>query len=139
METSIELSGRAQQFYALSRRWESDLEFFKIETAFFHRLLDDYFVRLFDPVYFQNLKQTGAKLSELEKDENELRKQLSRHLKQFELITENVIPEDIDNLAEAQTSIETLVGKLVSDYRGTKKELFDLVEKAMTEKKLIVE
>lgn len=138
METSAELSARAQQYYVLSRRWESDLEFFKIETAFLHRLLDDYFVRLLNPVYFEDLKQTGARLFDLEKDESELRKQLSGHLKQLELVAENIIPEDIGNLTDAHVEIGSLVSKLVNEYREVKKQLFALVERAMTEKKLIV-
>lgn len=138
METSAELSDRAQQYYVLSRRWESDLEFFKIETAFLHRLLDDYFVRLLNPVYFEDLKQTGAKLFDLEKDENELRKQLSAHLKQLELVAENIIPEDTGSLTDAHFEIGSLVSKLVNEYREVKKQLFALVERAMTEKKLIV-
>jgi len=138
METSVELSARAQQYYILCRRWESVLEFFKIETAFLHRLLDDYFVRLLAPAYFEDLKHTSAKLFELEKNESALLKQLSVHLKQLELVAENVIPEDIENLADAQVEIESLVSKLVNEYREVKKELFALVEKAMNEKKLIV-
>jgi hypothetical protein len=139
METTAELSVRAQQYYILSRRWDSDLEFFRIETAFLHRLLDEYFVRLLDPVYFDNLKQTGAKLFVLEKDENELRKQLTAHLKLLELIAENIIPEDTANLTDNQVQIESLVNKLTNEYREVKKDLFALVEGAMKEKKLIVE
>jgi hypothetical protein len=139
MDTTAELSANAQQYYNLSRHWASDIEFFKIETVLIRHLLDNYFVRLLNPIHFENLRQTRAKLFELGKVENELRKQLSNHLKQLELVAKNIIPENTRNLADAQGGIESLVSKLAKDFREIKKELFALVERTMTETKLIAE
>jgi hypothetical protein len=138
METAVNLSPRSLQYYIVSRHWGSDLEFFKIETAFFHRLLDDYFVRLLSPEYFENLKKTSSKLFQLEKDENEVRRQLNDHLKQLELTAENIIPEDLEELSAAHSRLESSVIRFINEYREVKKDLFDLVESAMKEKKLIV-
>ena len=137
METALSLSARSQQIYVLCRHWESDLEFFRIETAFLHRLLDDYFVQLLSPEYFEDLKKSTQKLFELEKEENGLRQQIMDHMKQVELAAENVAPEDPEKLADAQATIEALLLKLINDYREVKKEMFALVEKAMHSKKLI--
>ena len=59
------------------------------------------------------------------------------HMKQIELAAENVIPEDAEKLLDEQATIESLLLKLISDYREVKKEMFTLVEKAMDRKKLI--
>ncbi|MBS1532252.1 MAG: hypothetical protein JSU01_18265 [Bacteroidetes bacterium] len=139
METALSLSSRSQQSYVLCRHWESDLEFFKIETAFLHRLLDDYFVRLLSPEFTDKLRETSKKLFELEKDENSLRQQLTAHMKQLELTAENVISEDIEKLADEQATLESLLFKLINEYRTVKKEMFALVEKARREKKLITQ
>ena len=139
METALSLSARSQQFYVMCRHWQSDMEFFKIETAFLHRLLDDYFVQLLSPEFFDKLKETSQKLFGLEKDENSLRQQLGSHIKQMELTAENVIPEDTEKLADTQATLESLLFKLINEYRDVKKEMFALVESAGHAKKLIVE
>jgi len=139
METALSLSARSQQFYVMCRHWQSDMEFFKIETAFLHRLLDDYFVQLLSPEFFDKLKETSQKLFGLEKDENSLRQQLASHIKQMELTAENVIPEDTEKLADTQATLESLLFKLINEYRDVKKEMFALVESAGHAKKLIVE
>jgi hypothetical protein len=137
METTLSLSARSQQYYVMCRHWESDLEFFRIETAFLHRLLDDYFVQLLSPEYFAELKGCTQKLFELEKEENGLRQQLMMHRKQVELAAESIIPEDAEKVTEEQITIESLLIKLINDYREVKKEMFALVEKGMNRKKLI--
>jgi len=137
MEHGIDLSARAVQCYTLSRQWKSDLEFFRIETAFFHRLLDDYFVRLLAPPYIEQLKQTGKDLYKLEKDENRLIKLVDDQLTQLDLISEVVIPEDREILIEKHLQLEQLMASLISEYKEVKKQLFELVEKIMNENKLI--
>ena len=139
MEHGIDLSSSATQYYALSRQWESDLEFFRIETAFLHRLLDDYFVRLLAPAHIEKLKQTGKDLYKLENDESQLNKLLDEQLKKLNLISEAVIPEDQEELGVKQRQLEQLVANLTKEYREVKKQLFELVEKIMNENKLIVE
>lgn len=137
METALSLSARSQEIYVLCRHWESDLEFFRIETAFLHRLLDDYFVQLLSPERIEELKKTSQKLFELEKEENSVHQQIMTHMKQIELAAESVIPEDAEKLADEQATIESLLLKFINDYREVKKDMFTLVEKAMNRKKLI--
>jgi len=137
METALSLSARSQENYVLCRHWESDLEFFRIETAFLHRLLDDYFVQLLSPEHIKELKKSSQKLFELEKEENSLRQQITTHMKQIELAAESVIPEDAEKLADDQATIESLLIKLINDYREVKKEMFALIEKGANRKKLI--
>lgn len=139
MEHGIDLSSRATQYYALSRQWESDLEFFRIETAFLHRLLDDYFVRLLAPAHIDQLKKAGMNLYKLENDESRLSKLLDDQLKKLSLISEAIIPEDQQELSARHTELEQLVTNLTAEYREVKKQLFVLVEKVMNENKLIVE
>ncbi|MBS1527268.1 MAG: hypothetical protein JST19_16570 [Bacteroidetes bacterium] len=137
METAFSLSARSQQFYVLCRHWKSDLEFFRIEAAFLHRLLDDYFVQLLSPESFDKVQQTTQKLFKLEKDENSLHRQLTAHMKQLELAAENVVPEDNEKLADEQATLEALLFKLINEYREVKKEMFALVEGARHKRTLI--
>ena len=41
METQTTLSALSLQYYAVTRKWASDIEFFQFETAFLENLLND--------------------------------------------------------------------------------------------------
>jgi DNA gyrase/topoisomerase IV subunit A len=127
METITAMSSRSLQYYVVARRWVSDLEFFKIETQFLERLLDDHFTQLCSEDHIDKLRAVSKKLSVLEEDEQQADKLLSRQLKHLELMAEDALPEDADSLAATQVQLEYLVTNLTREYRGIKKELFQLV------------
>jgi hypothetical protein len=133
MEPAINLSARSLQYYIIDRHWESGLEFFRIETAFLHRLLEDHFVRLTGEKYFGNLKTTGKKLGKLEMDENRVSKLLYEQLTQLEFIAEDIIPENAEELAAKQVQLEYGVTTLTHEYREVKKEMFALIKSVMKE------
>jgi len=134
METATSLSSRALQYYVMARHWASDLEFFKTETKFFHRLLDDYIVYLSSANYEEKLKIIGKKLQKLEEDEKLTNELLTKQLKHLELMAEDIIPEDAESLAAMQIKLETLTTNLMREYRNTKKQLFLLVESALSKR-----
>lgn len=127
METITAMSSRSLQYYVISRRWVSDLDFFKTETQFLQRMLDDHFTQLCNEDYLDKLRDVSKKLLVLEQDEQQVDKLLARQLKNIELMAEDVIPEDADALAGTQVQLEYLITNLTREYRGVKKELFTLV------------
>ena len=133
MGTSSAMSSRSLQYYVTARQWSSDLEFFKIETAFLHRLMDDYFVPLCDKTYFEKFKIAGKELLKLEKESVRTDNLLIDQLKQVELMAEEIIPENAEDLAANQVQLEALMTRLTVDYRGVKKQLFELVESVIRE------
>ena len=135
METVTSMSSRSLQYYVVARRWSSDIEFFKIETAFLHRLLDNYFLRLCEREYIEQLEQTGMKLLKLEREESLADLLINEQLKYVELMAEDIIYENADELAVNQVKLEYLMTNLTRDYREVKKELFTLVEATMREDK----
>jgi hypothetical protein len=137
METTMSLSVPAIHYYVKARHWTSDLEFFKIETAFFYRLLNDYFIRVVEPAPMEALKQMVSKLSKLEEDEERAIKSVGDQLKQLELISENSIAENPEELANKQVKLEELMTKVNQEYRAVKNELFALVESAIMDTKII--
>ena len=122
------MSARSLQYYLIATRWASDLEFFKVETAFLHRLIEEYFIRLGGPKHIENFRKTGKALLKLEEDRNRADNLLTEQLKHLELMAEDVIPEDVNSLSDKQIQIEYLVTDLVNEYRSVKNELFVLVE-----------
>jgi hypothetical protein len=135
MGTITSMSARSLQYYVICRRWASDIEFFKIETVFLHRLLDDYFVRLCNPAHIDKLKHVGKNLLKLETEEYRADLLITEQLKNVELMTEDIIPENAEELTVNQVRLEYLMTNLILEYREVKKELFALVESAMHENK----
>lgn len=133
METSNALSARSLQYYAITRQWASDLEFFRIETAFLHRLMDDYFIRL-NAGHPDELRQIREALSELEKDKSRADQLLHEQLRELELMAEDVIPEDTEQLVGKQINLENLIAGIVKEYRNVKRKLFSQVEQVMRTK-----
>jgi len=137
MGTANAMSARSLQFYVIARRWASDLEFFDIEIAFLHRLIDDYFIALSSRKYFEALRPVGKNLLKLEEDRSRLASLLAKQLKQVELMAEDVIPENSEDLAVNQVHLEQLMTNLTFDYRNVKKVLFALVEHVMRDYKVL--
>ena len=135
MGTATATSARSLQYYVIALRWVSDLEFFNIETAFLHRLIDEYFIRLSDKTHFEKLKLAGNNLLKLEKDKSRADSLLTKQLKQVELMAEDIIPEKIENLTANQVQLEYLMADITKEYRTVKKELYTLIETVMREKK----
>jgi hypothetical protein len=128
MGTATAMSARSLQYYVIALRWVSDLEFFNIETAFLHRLIDEYFIRLSDKTYFEKLKLVRNNLLKLEKDKSLADSLLTKQLKQVELMAEDIVPEKVENLTANQVQLEYLMADITNEYRAVKKELFALIE-----------
>jgi hypothetical protein len=137
METITAMSSRSLQYYVISRRWVADLEFFRTETQFLQRLLDDHFTQLCNEDHIDKLREVSKKLVVLEQDEQQVDKLLTRQLKNIELMAEDVMPEDADALAGTQVQLEYLVTNLTREYRGIKKELFNLVTQVIHKHRLL--
>jgi len=133
MQTREELSARTAQYHASAIDWASDLEFFKVETVFFHRLLDDYFIRLSAPEYVQKLRIVERELLEMENDRYELDKLLLEHLNAIELTIMNAVSEKNEDLEVMHIRLGYLMTELMRKFRLTKKALFAVVEELLND------
>jgi len=133
MENEIEISSRSEAYYVITRRWASDLEFFKIETNFLHRLQQDYFIRSTDEFTVEKLREISFQLVRLHDDMRSADSQLNSQLKKIEAIAENEIPENIKVLSITHLALSHLMTNLIDEYRDIKKQLFTLVETIMRE------
>jgi REP element-mobilizing transposase RayT len=131
MENEIEISARAEAFYVVTRRWLSDLEFFKIEASFLHRLQQDYFIRSADQPTIEKLKAIGQQLAKLYADMESAVRHLDTQINSIDMIVENKIPEDVKVLSVTQLALGHSMTQLIDEYRRVKKQLFELVENIM--------
>src|SRR6202007_597257 len=109
MEAKISLSSRSIQFYVVSGKWASDLNFFKIETAFFHRLVNEHFKNLIVADRIAQFSATTERLGALDAEIHKTEVKLGLQLRLIELMAEDVIPEDTDSLAGEQVQLEQMM------------------------------
>jgi hypothetical protein len=128
MDTKASISTRSIQFYVVATKWASDLNFFKIETGFFDRLLEKHFKNLFPSGSSGNLHEINQKLSGLEDELCHIEKKLYLQLREIELMAEDIIPEDIDVLSSVQVQLEFAMASATKIFREVKKELFELID-----------
>jgi len=133
METALNMSARSLQFYVIAKKWFSDLQFYKIETAFFHSLIEDHFIHLTGAKYMPGLRQVNNDLLKLDRDIDETEGLLGGQIKHVELMAEDIIPEDTEAATITQVQLEYRITSLLHDYRQLKAELFKLVERVMRE------
>ncbi|MDB5126180.1 hypothetical protein [Mucilaginibacter sp.] len=137
METLNALSARSLQYYVMAEHWASDLKFFKIETAFFDKLIKEYFIPIGEISGMEALRDLLNKINRLKEDEQATCKMLTEQLQQLELMAEDFIPENIDSIQGKQVQLEYLVTNLTHEFREVKKDLFVKIENIMRESKNI--
>ena len=121
-------SSRSIQYYVAATKWNSDLNFFKIEASFFRRLLDRRLKNVFPTGSAVAQWEIRQKLEALETEQCYTEKKLGMQLREIELMAEDVIPENIDALVSMQVQLEFAMAALTKTFREVKKEIFGLID-----------
>src|SRR5579871_6376324 len=124
METTNSLSARSLQYYAIAKKWSSDIEFYKYETKFLRSLLDECFFNTPSKSDRAAIANINTDLMEIDVDKNQLELALEEQLKELELMAEDVVAEDTNQLAGKQIRLEYMVGNLFAEYKDLKREIF---------------
>jgi len=130
METLNSLSARSLQYFVIAKKWSSDLEFYKIEIKFLRTLLENNYFVLQNNGEKDTVKRINNDLMLLDVEKNQLERALNEQIQQLELMAEDVIPEDVVQVAGKQIRLEYLVTDLFSEYKDLKREIFYLVQEA---------
>ncbi|RFZ85309.1 hypothetical protein DYU05_06855 [Mucilaginibacter terrenus] len=138
MDITNTLSARSLQYYVMARHWESDLEFFRIETDFLSHLIN-YNLKLVKAIFdTSTLRSLLGKINRLKQDEQAVAKLLAAQLQQLELMAEDIIPENVDEVKGKQVHLECLVAGLLKEYQAVKKSLFATIEHTLKENRTTV-
>ena len=134
MENVTEMSDKSAEYHVIARRWKSDLEFFKIESAFLSRLKQDYyFTRLKDYINTEQLQKAGEHLLKLQMDILQAETEVNTQLHQLAEVAENNLAENAKNLALTNATVGHLMIRLTHEYQEVKKEFFTAVESIFRE------
>ncbi|HMI02265.1 MAG TPA: hypothetical protein VK541_07275 [Pedobacter sp.] len=128
METLINRPSRSLQYFAIAKQWSLDLDFHRTELVFLNRLLDDYFIRLSAPHYIEKLKGNKKDLCIVEEQGRKTEELLSLQIVFLEMMSDDVIPEDVQSLEAKQINLEYLMNDINRAFRKTKKVLFRMIE-----------
>lgn len=129
MENVTEMSDRSAEYHATARRWKSDLEFFKLESAFLKSLKQDYyFARLSGYPIAEELQNAADKLHRLQADIMQAESEVDFQLRQLMEVAENKIPEDSQKLALTNAAVGHIMSSLAYEYQEVKKQIFASVE-----------
>jgi len=128
METLINRPSRSLQYFAIAKQWSLDLDFHRTELVFLNRLLDDYFIRLSAPHYIEKLKGIKKDLCIVEEQGRKTEELLSLQIVFLEMMSDDVIPEDVQSLEAKQINLEYLMNDINRAFRKTKKVLFRMIE-----------
>ncbi|WP_222538241.1 hypothetical protein [Pedobacter polysacchareus] len=138
METLTKLPERALEYYINVRRWKTYLDFFNLEVVFLNRLMEEHFLQLSGEQRIKKLTQLGSKLSALVNEKHRIKGLLDQHLKNLELLAEDLLHVSLDELSEKQADLECRMTDLIHQYREVKRELYLIVEEILDERKLLV-
>jgi hypothetical protein len=129
MENVTKMSDRSAEYHVIAKRWKSDLEFFKIESAFLSRMKQDYyFTRLSDYGNTEELQQAGNKLLKLQADILLAEAHVDAQLYQLAQVAENEVEENGNGLALTNAAVGHLMISLTHEYQEVKKQFFTAIE-----------
>jgi len=129
METTTVLSSRSLQFYAITRKWLSDIEFYRTEVSFLQKLLDERFFTSPAADERKKIAQLNSELMIFEVEKNQLESSLTQQQKYLELMIEDIIPEDVSWLAGKQIELEKSVSEVFTEYKAVKERIFRALQK----------
>ncbi|WP_432709176.1 hypothetical protein [Pedobacter sp.] len=128
METLTKLSARSLQYYIITRRWSTDLDFFRIEIKFFIELISTVLTKQYDSTLQMDFSDSMIKLQEMEPELAKSEFSVAEHLEKLELIADNKIPEIQETLAAEQACLEYLMLDLAHEIRKLKTKVFNTIQ-----------
>jgi hypothetical protein len=131
----------ADEMHYESKRWLSELEFFKEEQLFFEDLIRSFTLQILDNNHFEDSKKLIEKLTKIVKQNETLINAVKSHEKELTIMVDGIdqIKEETEYRKEHRNLIE-LISEFKKRYQSLKTKLFSLVKvvmKASKQKRLI--
>lgn len=118
---------------AASRYWQSDLEFYKEEIAFFRALTEKHLKVLISQKHIDETRNLVLLLDGLEKYRRSIADKNKRHLLQInELFEDDSFVRNMRMLKADHEILEKEFLKFVNQYRYIKRDIFSLIEVSCT-------
>lgn len=114
------------QMYLVTEHWLSDVDFFKDELEFLRGLVDKHYMSFIEEHNLQRTRDLAALLSDTEKKNSQLHRDLQGHLKQLADLIEEPFSHDAQQKKDDHQKFEKRVADFAKEFRSVKKEAFAL-------------
>lgn len=125
-----------EEHYALSRHWASDLEFYRDDLRFLHKLIDKYFIWITNKENIESVRRIGSSILSLEAECRELMVDVKTHLSHLVERIENPEREGGDSVVKEHARLEKHMADFVKSFRMNRKEVFSITEHVVDSEKL---
>ncbi len=125
-----------ESIYAITKHWQSDVDFYTVEIKFLKKLIKKYFIWITDDKYVAEVEQVRRNLKKFNKEKKGLKKMINRHLSHINSLIENTFSTDEQEIREDHGLLELEVARLTKNFRVIKKEVFNVTEEVLSKEKL---
>ncbi len=125
-----------EDMHAETIQWLSELYFVKDEQDFLNSLVKHYTTQLADAIRLDKSRAIVGSLLEAEKEVNILLKKVQAHENQLEIMVDDIDQPTMEKAyKETHKELTEIIQAYLEEYRGLKKQLFDLVSKVIKKEK----
>lgn len=117
-----------QQLYALTKHWQSDLQFYADEVVFFRNLAGNKLIWLEKDQNIEAIRIIGNRLTKAASTIAKLDGQFQKHLQHLGEFTKHPNTQGAETFRLEHSTLEDQFTEFVKSIRDLKKEIFDLVE-----------
>lgn len=121
-------SAEYQQLYILTEHWKSDLQFYKEDLQFLHRLIDKYFIWLINKEHLDQMRNLASDLSEISKKCDGLLEKTSKHLIHLSELIDDPYKYDSHKFRSEHEELENEIASFLQKLRKIKTEVFAVSE-----------
>ena len=126
-----------QELYVLTQHWKKDLEFYKDDLRFLHRLVDKYFIWITEKENLEMVKKIGVNPLGISTKCQDLLDKVSKHILHLGKLIENPNIEESRIFRLEYEHLEDEIANFVKSFRENRKEVFTITEYVVDNEKLV--
>jgi hypothetical protein len=124
------------ELHAITKRWQSENDFYNYEITFLKKLIDKYFIWMTKKENIAQVRKLVIELSTLEKRHKDIGNAISKHLNHIALYLENAFSHDEQLFRFEHSVLLQRIEEFTNEFRKVKKEVFEISEEVLDHKKL---
>ncbi len=125
-----------EELYVLTEHWKSDLEFYKDDLRFLHRLINKYFIWITEEENLDMVRSLEISLVKMDRSCKDLLSKIGKHLIQLGKLVENSDDEQSRVFRIEHEHLEDEIADFVKCFRENRKEVFTITEHVIDSEKL---
>lgn len=126
-----------EELYVLTEHWKKDLEFYKEDLLFLHRLIDKYFIWIVKEENSEAVRKILHNLQKMKDRCRDLMEKVSSHLHQVGSFVSKPEAEEDRLFRIEHEHLEDEIAEFVKAFRKNRREVFEITEHVVDSEKLI--